>query len=205
MLSVFKGFAIALIIVAGGTTSGCIMYREGQLPPIMQWPPDVKQTKPTISLIVTGQFTRNGSVREGSDDYYYEEWPRDTFRAYQDSGLFSAVRQTAVDSDLRAEIRILDNTESSPVMSFITGLTLSLIPSRVTETMTVKTTLKDRNGATLRSFEKSESLTTWVELFLAFAMPFRSMDDHLSVYDLNRATILEAHSSKGLLLEASSR
>jgi hypothetical protein len=198
MLSAFKGFAIALIIVAGGTTSGCIMYREGQLPPTMQWPPDVKQPKPTISLIVTGQSTLNGSVKKDSEDYYLEEWPRDTVRAYQDSGLFSEVRQAAVDSDLRAEIRILDNTESSSVMSFITGITLYLIPSTVTETMTVTTTLKDRNGSTLRSFEKSESLTTWVELFLAFAMPFRSMD-HLSVYELNRATILEAHSSKGLL------
>jgi hypothetical protein len=198
MLSAFKAIAIALIIVAGGTTSGCIIYREGLLPPITQWPPDVKQTKPTISLIVTGQSTHNCSVREGSEDYYLEEWRRDTVRAYQHSGLFSEVRQTTVASDLQAEIRILHKTESSPVMSFITVFTLFLIPSTATETITVRTTLKDRNGATLRSLEKSERLRTWVELFLAFAMPFQSMD-HLSIYDLNRATILEAHSSKGLL------
>ncbi|NOT24342.1 MAG: hypothetical protein HOP22_16690 [Nitrospiraceae bacterium] len=191
-------WAAVLMVIAVGANSGCIMYREGDLPPITQWPPVVKQTKPTISLIVTGQAILNGSVKEGSGDYYLEEWRRDTVRAYQDSGLFSEVRQTAVESDLRAEIRILDKTESSPVMGFITGFTLFLVPSSVTETMTVTTALKDRKGTTLGSFEKSERLTTWVELFLAFAMPFRSMD-HLSIYDLNRATIVDARASKGVL------
>ena len=107
------------------------------------------------------------------------------------------MRQTTDDSDFRAEISILDKGEYSPVMSFITGFTMFLIPSTATATMTVTTALKDRNGGTLGSFEKSESVTMWMELFLAFAMPFRSLDQ-LPIYDLNQATILEAR-SKGAL------
>jgi len=197
MLSALKGFAIALILVAGGANSGCIMYREGQLPPIIQWPPDVKQTKPTISLTVTGQSILNDSAKEVPQGFL-ERWRNDTVRAYQDSGLFSEVRQTTDDSDFRAEVRILDKGEYNPVMSFITGFTMFLIPSTANTTMTVTTVLKDRSGATLGLFQKSEGITMWMELFLAFAMPFRSLDQ-LPIYDLNRATILEARSSKGLL------
>jgi hypothetical protein len=197
MLSALKGFAIALILVAGGANSGCIMYREGQLPPIIQWPPDVKQTKPTISLTVTGQSILNDSAKEVPQGFL-ERWRNDTVRAYQDSGLFSEVRQTTDDSDFRAEVRILDKGEYNPVMSFITGFTMFLIPSTANTTMTVTTVLKDRSGATLGLFQKSEGVTMWMELFLAFAMPFRSLDQ-LPIYDLNRATILEARSSKGLL------
>ena len=187
---------VVLMVAVVGVNSGCIMYREGHLPPITQWPPDVKQTKPTISLIVSGQSIVNDSAKE-VPQRFLERWRNDTARAYQESGLFSEVRQTTDDSDFRAEIRILDKGEYSPVMSFITGFTMFLIPCTATATMTVTTALKDRNGATLGSFEKSEGVTMWMELFLAFAMPFRSLDQ-LPIYDLNQATILEAH-SKGVL------
>ena len=187
---------VVLMVAVVGVNSGCIMYREGHLPPITQWPPDVKQTKPTISLIVSGQSIVNDSAKE-VPQRFLERWRNDTARAYQESGLFSEVRQTTDDSDFRAEVRILDKGEYSPVMSFITGFTMFLIPSTATATMTVTTALKDRNGGTLGSFEKSESVTMWMELFLAFAMPFRSLDQ-LPIYDLNQATILEAR-SKGAL------
>ena len=188
---------VVLIVAVVGVNSGCIMYREGHLPLITQWPPDVKQTKPTISLIVTGQSILNDSAKE-APQRFLERWRNDTVRAYQESGLFSEVRQTTDDSDFRAEISILDKGEYSPVMSFITGFTMFLIPSTASGTMTVTTALKDRNGTILGSFKKSESVTMWMELFLVFAMPFRSLDQ-LPIYDLNRATILEAHSSIGLL------
>ena len=162
---------VVLMVAVVGVNSGCIMYREGHLPPITQWPPDVKQTKPTISLIVSGQSIVNDSAKE-VPQRFLERWRNDTARAYQESGLFSEVRQTTDDSDFRAEVRILDKGEYSPVMSFITGFTMFLIPSTATATMTVTTALKDRNGGTLGSFEKSESVTMWMELFLAFALSF---------------------------------
>ena len=147
-------------------------------------------------MIVSGQSIVNDSAKE-VPQRFLERWRNDTARAYQESGLFSEVRQTTDDSDFRAEVRILDKGEYSPVMSFITGFTMFLIPCTATATMTVTTALKDRNGATLGSVEKSEGVTMWMELFLAFAMPFRSLDQ-LPIYDLNQATILEAH-SKGVL------
>lgn len=187
---------VVLMVAIVGVNSGCIMYREGHLPPITQWPPDVKGAKSSISLIVSGQASVNNSVREAPQSFL-EKWRGDAVRAYQDSGLFSEVRPTAEETDFRAEIRIFDRGEYNPLMPIITGITMFLIPSTTTETMTVSTVLKDRNGVTLSSFEKSEDVTMWMELFLAFAMPFRSLDQ-LTIYDLNRATILEAR-SKGVL------
>ena len=76
---------VVLMVGIVGVNSGCIMYREGHLPPITQWPPDVKQTKPTISLIVTGQSILNDSAKE-APQRFLERWRNDTARAYQESG-----------------------------------------------------------------------------------------------------------------------
>jgi hypothetical protein len=118
-------------------------------------------------------------------------------KAYRDSGLFSQVSSGLGTTDLRAEVRFVDNGHGSLAMAFLTGLTLYLIPSSATDELTVKTTIKDANGNLLGSFEKAESITQWQELFMVFAMAGHSADtvSKSTVYDLHRATITEAHAN----------
>lgn len=173
--------------------AGCTLIREGQLQPITQWPPERKTDKQTISLAMKGTVVHNG--QEVSQDVIKTSllyvWQDLTVRAYQESGLFSDVKTEPAETDLRAEINIIDRGEGNKTMAALTGFTLYLIPSSATDAVTVSTTLKDRHGATIGTFQKQEAHTLWQQLFLVFAMPFRSKEEPL-VYDLNRATILEA-------------
>jgi hypothetical protein len=178
-----RGITLFLLLM----TAGCITIREGQLQPITQWPPERKSGKQTISLAVKGKVIYNG--QEVSQDVTKTKllyaWQDLTVRAYQESGLFSDVKTEPADTDLRAEITIIDRGDNTTVR------TLYLIPSSATDAVTVSTTLKDRHGAVIGNFQKQEAHTLWQHVFLIFAMPFRSTEQPL-VYDLNRATILEA-------------
>jgi len=123
-------------------------------------------------------------------------WRELVAKEYQRSGLFSEVVMGASDSDLKAEIEIIDSTRRNVGLAILTGLTLYLVPSIGTDELTVRTTLKDRGGNTLGTCEKSETITTWVQVLLVFATPFHHPG---SVYeetlrDLNRSTIMELRS-----------
>ena len=186
---------LALLLVS--INAGCITTREGQLPPITQWPPEGKSAKPFISLAVSGKAFMNEKEQDVPATALVHQWRALTVRAYQESGLFSDVKPEAGDTELRAEIVITDHGEGSKAMSLVTGFTMFLIPSSATDAITVSTTLKDRSGATIVAFRKQETSTLWMQLFLGVAMPFRTKEEPL-VYDLNRATILEAR-AKGYL------
>src|SRR5437879_3194496 len=96
-------------------TAGCITIREGQLQSITQWPPERKSGKQTISLAVKGNVIYNG--QEVSQDVTKTKllyvWQDLTVRAYQESGLFADVKTEPADTDLRAEINIIDRGEGN--------------------------------------------------------------------------------------------
>jgi len=105
--------------------------------------------------------------------------------------LFSAVKEGTSDADLVAEINVLDRNDYSSVLAFITGFTYGLVPSSESHAFTLSTTLKNQQGLPISTINMQETRTTWIQLFLLFAMPFQSAENDL-VYDLNRATIQEA-------------
>lgn len=143
--------------------------------------------------MLSGEATVNGAKQE-VNAAFLNVWRAQTLRAYQDSELFTLASTDPSDTDLRAEVKVLDRGEGSLAMAFLTGLTLYLIPSSATDELTVTTAVKDRSGATLGTFERSEAVTMWQQLFLVFAMPFNFPGSVVkeTLYDLNRATIADA-------------
>jgi hypothetical protein len=140
---------------------------------------------------MSGKAFDNGQGRDVTATELVHYGRTMAIRAYQDSGIFSDVKIGTADTDFRAEINIVDRGEGNSVMPYVSGFTMGLIPCSASDTYTVNTTLKDRQGTTLSTIQKQETTTLWIQLFLVFVMPFRSADEDL-VYDLHRATILEA-------------
>ena len=85
-------------------------------------------------------------------------------------------------------------------MAFLSGFTLTLIPAKGAEEFVLKTILKNKEGQELGTFEKKEPMTFWIQFFLIFIMPFNWPNTVVTdiLYDLNRATVIQAHSA-GLL------
>lgn len=188
--------SIVLLFVSVGMLSffaGCASFREGNVPrsrPSSQIA--VGQGK-TISVQVYGAVILSGDI--------YRAHPKTlknlrtlTIKAYEESGLFSYVKEGVGETDLKAEIMIVTSRAPNPLLGFITGLTFYVIPSNTKTEFTVKTTISDRDGKIVGTFEKSETVTRWRQLVLILAMPFNWPEsvNREALYDLNRATIKEA-------------
>ena len=196
-----KKYAISIMVfVLLSFFCGCASFRAGNLPPVSQWPPQPTMKGKSVSIVVSGEAILNGKEQEVSANFI-EIWREPTVKAYHESGLFSEVKTGLTETDLRAEVKIVDRGKVNLGSAFLTGLTLYLIPSNGTDELVVKTTIKDGEGKTLGTFEKSETITLYQQLFLIFAMPFNFPGSVVkkTLYDLNRATIIEAH-SKGCFL-----
>jgi len=156
-------------------------------------------SKQSISLLVTGEGSVNGA-RQDASQRAIEAWQEAAAKAYKDSGLFSDVKTGAAETDLRAEIHFIDRGEGNAALAFLSGFTMTLIPANGQDEFTMKTTLKNKAGQDLGTFEKKETLSFWIQFFLIFIMPFNWPNTVATeiLYDLNRATINQAFGA-GLL------
>ena len=80
----------------------------------------------SISIVTTGQIVLNGNDRE-VNARFLREWQTQALAAYKDSALFSQVSSGWETTDLRAEVRIVDNGSFNPALAFLTGLSFYLI------------------------------------------------------------------------------
>ena len=193
------GIVHAAMVLGLSCVWGCAAWRAGQLSPVSPWPPSPAASKPSISVALSGQAIVNGSEQE-VNSRFLDIWREQALKAYQDSGLFSSVATGLGDTDLRAEVKVLDRGDANLALALLSGFTMTMIPSRTTDEFIVRTAIKDRGGNTLGTFEKQEAISTWIQLFMVFAMPgnFPGSVAKQTLYDLNRATINEARAKKVL-------
>lgn len=190
---------VAVVVALGilGTT-GCAAFRSGQ-PLGGNWPPQATAPKLSISVVVSGTATINGSPHE-VNSAMLDTWRRLTWAAYQDSGAFAETRSGLAETDLRAEVSIREDADVSYLGAILTGLTMYLFPSKASSTLTATTRFSDASGADLGTVEKKEGYTLWQQLFLVFVMPahFPTSVAEEVITDLSRATIVDAN-TRGLL------
>jgi hypothetical protein len=190
---------VLVVWVSLSSLSGCAAFRTGEFKPSTSWPLATTPGKQSISLLVTGEAIVNG-MRQDVPQRAIQHWQDAAAKAYKDSGLFSDVKTGAAETDLRAEIHVLDHGEANKGMAVLSGLTLTLLPAHGEEEFVVKTTLKNKEGQDLGTFEKKETFSFWIQFFLIFIMPFNWPNTVVTdlLYDLHRATIDQAHGA-GLL------
>jgi hypothetical protein len=183
---------VALVLA---TSNGCASFRIGHLEPPTEWPPKSADAgKKSIALLVSGTLNINGK-EQVMPTAVLHKWQKRIAIAYKDSGLFSEVRFGLVEADYKADVAILDRGEFIQAMALLSGLTLTLIPDKAYDEFVVQTTVRDREGKTVGVFEKTDGMSSWIQLFLIFAMPFNtpsSVFDEVA-YDIHRAIISEAH------------
>ena len=198
------GCQLALIGLLILLVAGCAAFRDDKLPEVSGWPPAPLTPKKTISVSIKGISTINGK-QVPNDPALFEKWKAESIRAYAASGLFTSVVATGdPSSDLRVEVIIQQKNEYNQILAFITGFSFGLaaliIPQKSSDDFLVRSTFKDQGGKELTSIEKSGSMSTWTQMFLLFAMPFRDGPEATMekiIFDLNRSTIVDAR-AKGI-------
>ncbi len=174
--------------------SGCAAFREEVNPPITKWPPEISQKNKSITVQVSGNAIMNDEQKD-VNVRFLEKWRAEVIRAYESSGLFSAVKSGSEQSDIYADVKITDKGQGSMGLAVLTGLTLYLVPSKAQDCFIVRTTYKNNEGTTLGVVEKSECINFWQQLFL-FPVMFTNFPGSVAkdvLFDLNRHTILEAN------------
>lgn len=179
---------ISLVILL----SGCAAFRGGQLGTIENWPPAAEQKK-SISYVITGKVDFNGKVTS-AQPVMLAAWKRHVDRAYNEAGVFSSVSEGFSDTDIRAEIDVTDVGRGNMALAFICGLTMFVIPAKASDEFVIRTVYKDRQGNVLADITRKENVDMWMQILLLPATPFAFPVAKVggALYDVNRATLLEA-------------
>jgi hypothetical protein len=186
--------ALVLLLVS---SPGCIMVRDGNVKPPVQWPPHSNQhVKKSIALYVIEAGRQGDSSQEISPDAV-EDFRAQVVKAYTESKLFSSVVTTGEPTDLKADVTIFgDGSDGLSWSGIISALTLTMIPGVVSQDLAANTTYRDHQQKVIGTIGKSEGLGFWIQFFLLFAMPFADGPNTIiskTQYDIQRATIDEAH------------
>lgn len=191
-----KTLCTTLLLCAVVTLSGCLSYSHNQLKQVEQWPLGSDQAQaPSAYIKIETQYLHNEKTHNAQFNLpKLEELILDE---YQSSQRFTQVTTERVNSDLYIDIRLTNHERSNLVMAFISGFSLMMIPTKADNELIMETTFKDAQGTELGKVTKRESLTTWIQIGLIFAIPFNpSLDPILS--KLTRSTLEEA-TDKGLI------
>ncbi|SDT94348.1 hypothetical protein SAMN05216296_0771 [Pseudomonas pohangensis] len=174
--------------------SGCISYSSHNLAQVQPWPPAAAGTaKPTAYIRVEGQYLHNDQPLTGGFNQAGLE--KLVLKQYQDSGLFSRVATSEQEADLYINVKVSNHESSSKAAAFITGLTLFIIPSTASNALSMQTEFMDGSGKLLGSVEKHETITTWMQLLLVFALPFGESTDNV-LTRLSQSSLEQANQQK---------
>lgn len=173
-----KQLRTALLITSLLTLGGCISYTSGKLAEVQPWPPTASSAaKPTAYLKVEGEYLYNDEPRAGGFNQAGLE--KLILKQYKDSGLFSRVSTGQQKSDLYISVKVSNHETASTAAAFITGLTLFIIPGTASNQLNMQTEILNSSGDLIGSVEKQETITTWMQLLLVFALPFSESTDNV--------------------------
>lgn len=170
--------------------TGCASYSNHELAPVEQWPLAAPaEAKPTAQLKVESRYLFNEQNRAGGFDQTNLE--NLLIQQLKDSGRFSAITSAKQHSDVYINARVTNHERGSMFSAVVTGATFFIIPGRFKNELTMEMRFKDADGKLLGKVEKSETITTWMQLLLIFAVPFNESADNILV-QLTRSSLEEA-------------
>ncbi|UVM52629.1 MULTISPECIES: hypothetical protein [unclassified Pseudomonas] len=183
-------YLLVLLLLVSSTLTGCISYSQHELAPVDQWPPaQARQDKPSAYLHVTTQQQFNGELSGGvGNAALVEQNMLETFKA---SGQFKNVTTDKVDSNLYVTSTLTNNEQGNIASAWLTGFTFFVIPTTFSNTFTLETVFKDREGNLLGKIVKQESTRTWMQILLIVGLPFNERGDAVLKH-LTQSTLDEA-------------
>lgn len=189
-----KKLITLLAIAASLALQGCMTYSHNTLPEVAQWPlAQPAQAKPAAYIKVHAEHSFNGAPAANSSDMVKLESL--VKQGFIDSGLFSKVTTEQETSDVYVTVTLRNQETGSIGLAMLTGATFLLIPGAFDNTFVMDMTFRDAEGSKLGQVEKQEKLTTWMHLFLVFALPFNKPADSL-LTELTKSNLEEAARKK---------
>jgi hypothetical protein len=185
-----KKLIALLTVFASLTLQGCMTYSHNSLPEVQQWPlAESEQAKPSAFIKVQTEYSLNGTPTANNPNIAKLE---DLIKKeFIDSGRFSRVTTEQEASDLYVTVTLRNQETGNLGLAVITGATFFLIPGTYDNTLIMDMMFRDGEGKKLARVQKQEILTTWMHLFLIFALPFNESGEAI-LTELTRSNLEEA-------------
>jgi len=182
---------LTLLMIAGSLAlQGCMTYSHNTLPQVEQWPLSSSlQTKPTAYIKVQTAYSVNGTPSASNPNIAKLE--NLIKQGFIDSGRFSQVSTEQEASDVYVTVTLQNQETGNLGLAMLTGATFFLIPGTFDNTFVMDMMFRDGEGKKLGRVQKQEKLTTWMHLFLVFALPFNESADPL-LTELTKSNLEEA-------------
>jgi hypothetical protein len=172
-----RNWCLLLAVLFGSLlASGCIAFHSGNARLIDPYPPNAlqeKQNKPvTVAMQtrfqVVGMITTDSHRQSAVDNI--EGWAEDIIN---ETGYFQyAVDKTTSDYVLVMNVR--DEGNPNLALSFLSGFTLTILPTFATDSYIITCELRDHAGKKIGERKIEQEMTTIIELLMIFGTPFAS-------------------------------
>ncbi|MFK3799704.1 hypothetical protein [Pseudomonas sp. NPDC088444] len=184
-----------LLLLVGVSLTGCVSYSQHDLPVVQNWPLPNKEAaaKPSAYIRFTTLHTMNGQQTPGGTNP--AAWEKVFVDNVKQSERFQSVTTDKTESDVYVYATLRNQETGSFASAILTGATLYVIPTTFDNKLVLETVYKDRDGKTLGRVEKSETVTTWMQLLLVFALPFNQSPDGI-IQHLTQSSLEEAVKQK---------
>lgn len=187
MTRIVYGFALGVSLFL----SGCVSYSLHESAPVEGWPPlaGSSKTKPvvTVRFSPTPGFNDQQRARLGATEQFHGI----ILNTFAQSGRFERVTTQAQGSDLYVNAILGSYETGSKLSAVITGATLLLVPMTFRTSYTLEMIYRNGDGKVIGRTEQTESIQTWVQLFLVVAAPFNTVPDKV-VQRLTQRSVEEA-------------
>lgn len=168
-----SALSLAASVLVLALNVGCASFRTGDLDRDVALPP-AAAPKPSIAVVVTGRVSFDGRTTQDATAPMLQQWRTSILGTYRRSDLFTSVESGFQAADLRAEVEVVNSGKTSIGLAMLSGATLTLIPAKATDVLTMTTVFRDAAGEELITVERRAVVSTWIQLFLLPVMPFKT-------------------------------
>jgi len=176
--------------------SSCAAWRLQKTEVIKEYSAQIKsetqKIKMHLSVDKVTHYLNGEKISEKVEAVDTEKTLNIVRKAYQESELFDLVAKDQSDLEIKLEVEI--HGKSDMTMTILTAATLFLFPSKTTDEFSIKARFF-KGGEEVGDIEKFETVTMYRQLFLIFALPFKSpfSISNETLVDLNRAIVTDAY------------
>jgi hypothetical protein len=160
---------IAFLFFLGISTSGCAVFRGGNVPETVLTPPEkTDQAKPAISYEMISMGGFDGTVK--SPELVQNIVAGELLQTLEQSDFFSRISKNDASADINLSVKVTNTGNQAAVIpAMITGFSLYTIPSWATDNFEVTATARNRQGGSKQYvLSDSTTLVQWLPMMVVF-------------------------------------
>lgn len=163
-----RAAALTALVLLSGSLGACVSWHSGELRDV-PWPPPAElraEQPPKLALEIRFDTSASHTYESGGVTQLLDV----AIPTIEESGLFEVA--TRREADYHLQVKVFDDAHPRLGLAILSGITLTLFPAVASDYYTIEAVLKDRAGRVIAERRTEETVTTMIQLFMLFGLPF---------------------------------